>query len=66
MQTVFRLIEDNRTGRIHYGVGHFGTAMRREAMHEYGVRSRLFHQSVIHLIRGKDFCIASLRIAVPK
>ena len=66
VQPVFRLIEHDRAFRIHHAVRHFRSAMRRQAMHEDGVRSGLRKQSFIHLVAGKrEFARRRILLLVP-
>src|SRR5713101_4220086 len=53
VQTIFRLVEDNRALGIHHRVGDFRAAVRRQAMHEDGVRRGLREKRIIHLIASE-------------
>ena len=50
METVLRLIEDDRGRRLEHLGRDFFAPVRRKAMHEEGVGARLRHQRVVHLI----------------
>src|SRR4029077_8265479 len=50
VQAIFRLVEDDGALGIHHPVGDFRAAVRRQAVHEDGVRRGLREERVIHLI----------------
>ena len=54
MQTTFRLIEDDRSFRVHYCVGDLFSTMGGQAVHEDGVRSRSRHEFLVHLVRREN------------
>jgi len=53
VKPVLRLLEDHRALAIHNGFGHFFAPPRGQAVHKHGIRPRLRHQLLIHLIRLK-------------
>jgi len=50
MQTVFRLLEDDRARRIDHLIGRFFTVMCRQAVHEDGIALSTSEEIRIHLI----------------
>src|SRR5579871_2489544 len=64
-QTVFRLLEDDRLFAIHYLVGHFLPAMRRQAVHEHRMGCGFGHNAAIYLVWLKDFCPLCRLVLLP-
>src|SRR3954468_16642411 len=54
MQPVFRLVPDDRLRAVDDSCRHLFAALRREAMHEYGLRLGFCHQPLIHAVRGEQ------------
>ena len=55
VQAILGLVEHDRRVGIDHLVGHFVAAVRRQAMHEQGVLSRVRHQFSVDLERHEDF-----------
>src|SRR3984957_20865958 len=56
VQAVFGLIKDHRVNRIHYLIGNFLSAMRRQAVHESCVWLSQLHERGIYLVWSKNSC----------
>ena len=50
MNAVFGFIPNGRLRAVDHAIGHFLTAMRRQAKQEHGVRPGLRHQRLVDLI----------------
>src|SRR5581483_2886348 len=57
VQTVFRLVENDRNRGFQHGPGHFIAAMRRQAMHEQRAGLGARHEAVVHL-EGSEYLAA--------
>src|SRR5260370_29980945 len=54
MQAIFRLLENNRTRRIHYAFADVRATVRGQAMHEDRIGRGMREKIVVHLISGKS------------
>src|SRR5437773_293793 len=55
MESVFRLVDDDRLRTVDDVVRDFEAPMRGQAMHDHGVRLRAVEELRVHLIRAKQF-----------